>query len=88
MTEPVRTLDCITDHDGNAVPGLQAEGEGFEPSIRLTTDNGFRDPRYALREGLEKRICALVRNARAGLPRRHRTDGGWHLQFCSVRLQR
>ena len=23
--------------------GLQAEGEGFEPSIRLTADNGFRD---------------------------------------------
>jgi hypothetical protein len=23
----------------------QAEGEGFEPSIRLTTDNGFRDRR-------------------------------------------
>jgi hypothetical protein len=22
-----------------------AEGEGFEPSIRLTTDNGFRDRR-------------------------------------------
>ena len=21
----------------------KAEGEGFEPSIRLTTDNGFRD---------------------------------------------
>jgi hypothetical protein len=21
----------------------EAEGEGFEPSIRLTTDNGFRD---------------------------------------------
>jgi hypothetical protein len=26
------------------VPG-EAEGEGFEPSIRLTTDNGFRDRR-------------------------------------------
>jgi len=25
----------------------RAEGEGFEPSIRLTTDNGFRD-RYEL----------------------------------------
>ena len=25
-------------------PG-EAEGEGFEPSIRLTTDNGFRAPR-------------------------------------------
>ena len=25
-----------------AIPG-EAEGEGFEPSIRLTTDNGFRD---------------------------------------------
>jgi hypothetical protein len=24
---------------------LKAEGEGFEPSIRLTTDNGFRDRR-------------------------------------------
>ena len=23
----------------------KAEGEGFEPSIRLTTDNGFRDRR-------------------------------------------
>jgi hypothetical protein len=23
----------------------RAEGEGFEPSIRLTTDNGFRDRR-------------------------------------------
>jgi hypothetical protein len=23
--------------------GIAAEGEGFEPSIRLTTDNGFRD---------------------------------------------
>ena len=23
----------------------EAEGEGFEPSIRLTTDNGFRDRR-------------------------------------------
>src|SRR5919106_1823397 len=22
---------------------VKAEGEGFEPSIRLTTDNGFRD---------------------------------------------
>ena len=27
------------------VSSLQAEGEGFEPSIRLTTDNGFRDRR-------------------------------------------
>jgi hypothetical protein len=25
--------------------GGKAEGEGFEPSIRLTTDNGFRDRR-------------------------------------------
>jgi hypothetical protein len=27
------------------LPGVKAEGEGFEPSIRLTTDNGFRDRR-------------------------------------------
>ena len=26
-------------------PAWEAEGEGFEPSIRLTTDNGFRDRR-------------------------------------------
>ena len=26
-------------------PAWKAEGEGFEPSIRLTTDNGFRDRR-------------------------------------------
>ena len=25
--------------------GQATEGEGFEPSIRLTTDNGFRDRR-------------------------------------------
>jgi hypothetical protein len=24
---------------------FKTEGEGFEPSIRLTTDNGFRDRR-------------------------------------------
>ena len=27
----------------NPLLGRKAEGEGFEPSIRLTTDNGFRD---------------------------------------------
>ncbi len=27
----------------SARPAWEAEGEGFEPSIRLTTDNGFRD---------------------------------------------
>ena len=27
------------------LPTQEAEGEGFEPSIRLTTDNGFRDRR-------------------------------------------
>jgi hypothetical protein len=27
------------------VEAWEAEGEGFEPSIRLTTDNGFRDRR-------------------------------------------
>jgi len=28
---------------GNQAVSSEAEGEGFEPSIRLTTDNGFRD---------------------------------------------
>ena len=27
------------------IEAREAEGEGFEPSIRLTTDNGFRDRR-------------------------------------------
>ncbi len=43
------------------IPLYQAEGEGFEPSIRLTTDNGFRDrrirplchPSEAEKEGFE-----------------------------------
>ena len=42
-------------------PPKGAEGEGFEPSIRLTTDNGFRDrrirplchPSEAEKEGFE-----------------------------------
>jgi hypothetical protein len=48
---------------------LKAEGEGFEPSIRLTTDNGFRDETTCLLEvaavqadrvwweGLRDRVC-------------------------------
>jgi hypothetical protein len=31
-------------HRPNGV-AIEAEGEGFEPSIRQTTDNGFRDRR-------------------------------------------
>jgi hypothetical protein len=38
----------------------QAEGEGFEPSIRLTTDNGFRDRfEYAGLQGFLS-LCASV----------------------------
>jgi hypothetical protein len=38
----------------------RAEGEGFEPSIRLTTDNGFRDRfEYAGLQGFLS-LCASV----------------------------
>ncbi len=39
----------------------KAEGEGFEPSIRLTTDNGFRDRRIRPlchpSDGLVRALC-------------------------------
>src|SRR5438477_524041 len=49
LSSPTRFSSYLSD---DPIPLLSAhlrpepaEGEGFEPSIRLTTDNGFRDPR-------------------------------------------
>jgi|EndMetStandDraft_9_1072997.scaffolds.fasta_scaffold776942_1 hypothetical protein len=52
----------------SGVPLYQAEGEGFEPSIRLTTDNGFRDrrirplchPSEAEKEGFEPSMETFI----------------------------
>jgi hypothetical protein len=43
----VKTVRSPSRRQACAKSGLEAEGEGFEPSIRLTTDNGLRD-RYEL----------------------------------------
>ena len=50
-------------------PPREAEGEGFEPSIRLTTDNGFRDLCCSRLEGLVQAgsvavVCRARRSSR------------------------
>jgi hypothetical protein len=45
----------------------RAEGEGFEPSIRLTTDNGFEPCALCGSRDLFKPIRSRVRVARAGV---------------------
>jgi predicted ATPase len=50
-SEVVCAIDDLHWLDASSAAGVEfalrrlAEGEGFEPSIRLTTDNGFRDSR-------------------------------------------
>ena len=46
----------------------EAEGEGFEPSIRLTTDNGFRAPVFLAWTGDGSRVRDTLRDSR---PRRN-----------------
>ena len=48
-----------------------AEGEGFEPSIRLTTDNGFRAPALLAWIGASIRLRDMARDSR---PRRNATS--------------
>jgi hypothetical protein len=47
----------------------EAEGEGFEPSIRLTTDNGFRDRlETAYLQEVLFRVASVFASARHSRP--------------------
>jgi hypothetical protein len=71
-----------------SIASSQAEGEGFEPSIRLTTDNGFRDRTksadmqgFAVQFASEFASARLQRRRGVALPRR---EGGSKQGLCDL----
>ena len=57
----------------------EAEGEGFEPSIRLTTDNGFRAPVRFACLGVSQTLCDNKRDSR------HHGSPTWPVEAAGIR---